>query len=202
MLRAKQRVTVAIQFLEWLEQRDVDLPGCTQHDLVTSFGNGPTTRWHSTPFINWSRNNASCAASPFRHARSEPAPPSAPARTATTLRLVDDDWIELPEPIATLLRNHLEDGWNTRTAANAGTNWLFPGGMPASPPATTPGSNLSAKPHQQSSPKPSASAPEPPCTTPPGPERTTRPTPPAGRAKSRTDHQTHRLQQLRFRLFR
>jgi hypothetical protein len=55
MLRTKQRVTVAIQFLEWLEQRDVDLPGCTQHDLVTSFGNGPTTRWHSTPFINWSR---------------------------------------------------------------------------------------------------------------------------------------------------
>jgi integrase len=51
--------------------------------------------------------------------------------TATRLLLADDDWIELPEPIATLLRSYLDDGWNTRTAANAGTNWLFPGGMPS-----------------------------------------------------------------------
>jgi hypothetical protein len=55
MLRAKQRVTVAIQFLEWLAERGTDLTDCTQHDLDAWLGTGPTTRWHSTPFINWAR---------------------------------------------------------------------------------------------------------------------------------------------------
>ncbi len=50
--------------------------------------------------------------------------------SSTKLRLADNDWIELPEPIAALLRSFLEHGWNTRTAANPHTNWLFPGGMP------------------------------------------------------------------------
>jgi hypothetical protein len=44
--------------------------------------------------------------------------------------LADDDWIDLPEPIATLLRSYLVDGWNTRTAAKRRHHWLFPGGMP------------------------------------------------------------------------
>jgi hypothetical protein len=58
---------------------------------------------------------------------SSPGGSSAPSPVG----LADDDWIDLPEPIATLLRSYLVDGWNTRTAANAGTNWLlFPGGMP------------------------------------------------------------------------
>jgi hypothetical protein len=177
MLRAKQRVTVAIQFLEWLGQRDVDLPDCTQHDIDAWFGSGSTTRWHSTPFINWARKQRilrgvsipprSIRSSPtiggderVQHLRALLLHDELPMHyrligafvllfgqslsrivnltrdhidvsgPATRLLLADDDWIDLPEPIATLLRSYLEDGWHTRTAANVGTNWLFPGGMP------------------------------------------------------------------------
>lgn len=177
MLRAKQRITVAIQFLEWLDRRDVDLPNCTQHDIDAWLGSGPTTRWNSTPFLNWARKQRLLRgiAIPPRTIRTSPTignnertqhlravllhdelpmhyrliaafvllsgqslsrivsltrdhvDVSGPA---TRLLLADDDWIDLPEPIATLLRSYLVGGWNTRTAANAGTKWLFPGGMP------------------------------------------------------------------------
>jgi hypothetical protein len=37
------------------------------------------------------------------------------------------DWLDVPEPVATLLRQHLRDRSNMTTAANPASPWLFPG---------------------------------------------------------------------------
>ncbi len=46
-----------------------------------------------------------------------------------TIRLARD-WLEVPEPFATLLRRYLPCRRNMATAANAGSAWLFPDAMP------------------------------------------------------------------------
>jgi len=45
---------------------------------------------------------------------------------ATRLKL-GADWLDVPEPVATLLRHHLRDRSNMTTAANPASPWLFPG---------------------------------------------------------------------------
>jgi hypothetical protein len=45
---------------------------------------------------------------------------------ATRLKL-GADWLDVPEPVATLLREHLRDRGNMTTAANPASPWLFPG---------------------------------------------------------------------------
>ena len=45
---------------------------------------------------------------------------------ATRLKL-GADWLDVPEPIAALLRQHLRDRSNMTTAANPASPWLFPG---------------------------------------------------------------------------
>jgi hypothetical protein len=37
------------------------------------------------------------------------------------------DWLDVPEPVAALLRRHLRDRANMTTAANPASPWLFPG---------------------------------------------------------------------------
>ena len=37
------------------------------------------------------------------------------------------DWLDVPEPVATLLRQHLRNRTNMATAANPASPWLFPG---------------------------------------------------------------------------
>jgi hypothetical protein len=37
------------------------------------------------------------------------------------------DWLDVPEPVAALLRQHLRDRSNMTTAANPASPWLFPG---------------------------------------------------------------------------
>ena len=37
------------------------------------------------------------------------------------------DWLDVPEPVATLLRHHLRNRGNMTTAANPASPWLFPG---------------------------------------------------------------------------
>jgi hypothetical protein len=37
------------------------------------------------------------------------------------------DWLDVPEPVATLLRHHLRNRSNMTTAANPASPWLFPG---------------------------------------------------------------------------
>jgi hypothetical protein len=81
------------------------------------------------------------------------------------------DWLDVPEPVATVLRQHLRNRSNTATAANPASSWLFPGqlagehrsyrrlvqvlhqyGIPARPADWLPGANSSAKHHPQFSP--------------------------------------------------
>jgi hypothetical protein len=48
---------------------------------------------------------------------------------ATRLKL-GTDWLDVPEPIAALLRRHLRDRGNMTTAADPASPWLFPGQFP------------------------------------------------------------------------
>jgi hypothetical protein len=55
-------------------------------------------------------------------------------RTADTSCIADTaqvklgaDWLDVPEPLATFLRQHLSNRINTATAANPASPWLFPG---------------------------------------------------------------------------
>jgi len=45
---------------------------------------------------------------------------------ATRLKL-GADWLDVPEPVTTLLRHHLRNRSNMTTAANPASPWLFPG---------------------------------------------------------------------------
>ncbi|HEV3295266.1 MAG TPA: hypothetical protein VG123_40325, partial [Streptosporangiaceae bacterium] len=45
----------------------------------------------------------------------------------TTRLKLGADWLDVPEPVATLLRQHLRDRSNMTTAANPASPWLFPG---------------------------------------------------------------------------
>src|SRR2546421_5276053 len=49
-----------------------------------------------------------------------------PSPDATRLKL-GADWLDVPEPVAALLRQHLGDRGNMSTAANPASPWLFPG---------------------------------------------------------------------------
>ena len=46
---------------------------------------------------------------------------------ATTRLKLGADWLDVPEPVAALLRQHLRDRGNMSTAANPASPWLFPG---------------------------------------------------------------------------
>lgn len=43
------------------------------------------------------------------------------------------DWLPVPEPFASLLREYLGSRRNMATAVNASARWVFPGGMPGRP---------------------------------------------------------------------
>ena len=45
----------------------------------------------------------------------------------TTRLKLGADWLDVPEPVATLLRQHLRNRSNMTTAANPAWPWLFPG---------------------------------------------------------------------------
>jgi hypothetical protein len=57
---------------------------------------------------------------------------SAPEEGPVRVRLATD-WVDVPEPLATLVRAHLSDRPNMQTAANKDCEWLFPGSMPGRP---------------------------------------------------------------------
>ena len=62
------------------------------------------------------------------------------------LRLAGQHWVEIPEPLATLVRAHCDRRRNTSTAANAHCPWLFPASSPASTSARCAWSTRSATP--------------------------------------------------------
>ena len=173
--RAKQRLTVAIAFLAWLDGRGRHLGECTQHDLDEWFGTGPTTRRHVITFLSWARQQRiirDVDDSGDQPRGAEACPPGPDARLAAIRRLLLDetlapgdrlagclvalygqqvskiaalrttevscadgatrlklgaDWLDVPEPVAALLRQHLRDRSNMTTAANPASSWLFPG---------------------------------------------------------------------------
>jgi hypothetical protein len=57
-LRAKQTVTVAIDFLNWLTQNGCSLPGLTQAHLDAWQAQGPTTRELASRFLLWGEEGA------------------------------------------------------------------------------------------------------------------------------------------------
>ena len=173
--RAKQRLTVAIAFLAWLDGRGRQLGECTQHDLDQWFATGPTTRRHVITFLSWARQQRiihDVAIPVISTGGAEACPPGTDARLAAIRRLLLDetlapgdrlagclvvlygqqpsriaalritdasyadgttrlklgaDWLDVPEPVAALLREHLRDRGNMTTAANPASLWLFPG---------------------------------------------------------------------------
>lgn len=54
--RARQTVTVSIDFVSWLRDRGADLEGCTQHHVDEWFATPPTTRTHVDTFLYWARS--------------------------------------------------------------------------------------------------------------------------------------------------
>jgi hypothetical protein len=173
--RAKQRLTVAIAFLAWLDDRERQLGECTQHDLDQWLGTGPTTGRHVITFVSWARGQRIIRGVEVPLISTEGAeacPPGSDARLAAIRRLLLDetlvlgdriagclvvlygqqvsriaalrvtdtccadgatrlklgaDWLDVPEPVATLLRQHLRNRSNMTTAANPASPWLFPG---------------------------------------------------------------------------
>ena len=173
--RAKQRLTVAIAFLAWLDGRGRHLGNCTQHDIDAWFGTGLTTRRHVITFLSWARQQRilrNVEVPVISTAGAEACPPGSDARLAAIRRLLLDetlapgdriagclvtlygqqvstiaalrttdvscaggvtrlklgaDWLDVPEPVATLLRQHLGNRTNMTTAANPASPWLFPG---------------------------------------------------------------------------
>ena len=58
-LRSKQTVTVAINFLNWLHDREVPLEDLQQADVDDGVRDGPTTRLIADRFLNWAMGTAS-----------------------------------------------------------------------------------------------------------------------------------------------
>jgi hypothetical protein len=176
--RAKQRLTVAADFLAWLAGRERQLGECTQRDLDQWFATGPTTRRHVITFLSWARQQriiSGVAVLVTSTEGAEASPPGSDARLAAIRRLLLDetlslgdrlagcfvvlygqqpsriatlrttdtcctdgatrvklgaDWLDVPEPVAALLRDHPRDRGNMTAAANPASPWLFPGQLP------------------------------------------------------------------------
>ena len=56
-LRSKQTVTVAINFLNWLHDREIPLEDLQQADVDDWVRDGPTTRFIADRFLNWAMGN-------------------------------------------------------------------------------------------------------------------------------------------------
>jgi hypothetical protein len=76
-LRSKQTVTVAINFLNWLHDREIPLEDLQQADVDDWVRDGPTTRLIADRFLNWAMGNRSAPSSLKAHATA-----AAPARSS------------------------------------------------------------------------------------------------------------------------
>lgn len=175
-LRAKQSTTVAISFLNWLNERGTTLADCSQHDVDAWYASGPSTRQHAERFLYWARSNkltpqlsiprhttgkyelvgederlhiiralllhddlpavhriAGCLLTLYGQSIARIVALTMDDVRATISAVsvkLADTWVDLPEPISHLLRDHLTNRPNTSTASNAASRWLFPGAMP------------------------------------------------------------------------
>jgi hypothetical protein len=182
VLRAKQSITVTIQFLSWIGGRGAELSELSQHDVDTWHAGGTGTREHVQRFLYWCRAQRLTGnldipqrdkenpqligehdrlkiirslllddqlSLPYRVAGCLITLFGQPAGRVVTLTLADligfepdDDaesstaelrirlgkqWIAVPEQLAVLVRLHIAHRANINTAANAQSQWLFPG---------------------------------------------------------------------------
>jgi hypothetical protein len=102
---ARQQAGLAVEFVEWLDERDVTLDGCTQALLDAWFAEGPSTRQQSVAFLTWAIQHRHC---PSRlrvpnFKRPAPSPMPGDQRRALINRLVSDDGIRLQDRVAGLL---------------------------------------------------------------------------------------------------
>ena len=96
--RAKQRLTVAIAFLAWLNGRGRQLGECTQHDLDQWFASGPTTRRHVIAFLSWARQQRiihDVTIPVISTDGVQACPPGTDARLAAIRRLLLDETLAL-----------------------------------------------------------------------------------------------------------
>lgn len=100
-LRAKQTVTVSIQFLRWLDERGVSLAACTQHDIDAWFASGPSTRQHSERFLYWCRTQQLTTKLELPHNdRSNPQTIAQKQRESIVRELLTNDTLSLDLRVA------------------------------------------------------------------------------------------------------
>ena len=179
--RAKQAVTVAGQFLQWLADDGLSLADARQRHIDQWYADGTSTAVHVETFLYWAREHRLLPGDVTVPRRTRDAPAALgeqqrltalrrvlteeaalplqvrvlagllllfaqPVNRLTRLTVADVDttdgtvrlrlaqhWAEVPEPFAALLTAHLAARPNRATAANADSDWLFPGAMPGQP---------------------------------------------------------------------
>lgn len=92
-LRSKQTVTVAINFLNWLHEREIALEDLQQADVDDWVGGGPTTRLLVDRFLNWAMSNrlAPAGMKVPRHRRGTSKKLSAADQDAALSEVVDGE---------------------------------------------------------------------------------------------------------------
>jgi len=177
LLAARQSTTVALDFLQFLDQRAVPSKECSQADIDRWLSTGPTTRSLARGFVRWASHHGHLPSVDFPYRLAKTAPiisqnqrielvkqtldPEAPLSTADRIAAlllllfgqpltriaamklsqialdadsltihITDDVLAVPEPFASIVRQHLADLPNQNTSAHREQRWLFPGMKP------------------------------------------------------------------------
>lgn len=104
-LRSKQTVTVAINFLNWLHERQTPLEDLQQADLDAWVAGGPTTRLIADRFLNWAIDNrlARRGLTLPRHRRGTSKKLSSAAQDVALAEVVDGDSLTTRDRAAAIL---------------------------------------------------------------------------------------------------
>lgn len=104
-LRSKQTVTVAINFLNWLGERDIALADVDQGEVDAWIAGGPTTRLLIDRFLGWAMDtkNAPQGLTVPRHRRGNSTKLSATGQVAALDRIVDGDTLTTRDKAAAIL---------------------------------------------------------------------------------------------------
>lgn len=101
VLTAKQSITVAAQFLSWLQARGRGLPDCTQHDIDTWYASGPRTRENVERFLYWCRSQRLMPVLDVpQHKNANPDLIGETERLQLLRRLLLEDTLQLPYRVA------------------------------------------------------------------------------------------------------
>ncbi|UTM39686.1 recombinase XerD (plasmid) [Rhodococcus pyridinivorans] len=102
---AKQEITVAAAFLDYLSSQNVDLDSVSQRHIDSWLAPGPTTRYHARTFVVWAvRNRHLPRAIEFPHRRAQTQPTMDDQRRLELIRrCLHDDHIALNTRVAGIL---------------------------------------------------------------------------------------------------